>query len=160
MDAYQALLLLSLQEDTNSSDMGGTYIGLFEDKQSNSKWHLITAPNIFTTSCKWQNNNLNFNQTSSINGYDNCHNLKYLQNYPAIEYCVNFSFNKFSDYYLPSIYELRFINKKTSVLQNNFYWSSTEFDELNCYTHTNNLISQKNKLENAFVHPVRRIVLR
>lgn len=158
INAYQALLLLSMQEDTNNSDMGGTYVGLFEDKNTNEKWHLITAPNEFITKLKWSHV-IHFNNTSSFNGFTNCCNIKNIEEYPAIEYCLTFSFNGFNDYYLPSIYELRFINSKTLLIQNNFYWSSSEYDDSNCYTYTNLLISQKSKLEKAFIQPVRRIFL-
>ncbi len=152
MDSYQALLLLTLSENTDISDMGGTYVGLFNN------WHLVTAPSTYVKKFKWQNTKLKINTTVD-NGYNNSYNVKNLDNHPAINYCINFTFNKFNDYYLPSIYELRFINKKTSILENNFYWSSTEYNDSEVYSYTDSLISTKDKYSEAFVLPVRRLLL-
>ena len=109
---------------------------------------LISAPTDQSNSATWSNVNVSYTDTYAsgsglFDGDGNCYRIRRTQgdcaSCNAAEICLDFSIGVYSDWYLPSKYELNLMY--TNIGQgnalglgnvggfaNNYYWSSTEFD--------------------------------
>jgi hypothetical protein len=89
-----------------------------------------------------------------------CNNNDY---YPAIHYCRNLNIGGFTDWYLPSIKELEFINLHIDIIPYSYgtYWSSTYVDKFKSFTRKLNYASTHftDICRTHTVRPIRKIIL-
>jgi hypothetical protein len=125
---------------------GGYYIGTI-DIGNNNCYYLIVAPNSLggSTSCFWKvTGTLTTGASSFCDGYLNTYGALNNTTHPAGNWTATRTINGYSDWYLPSLNELRTIirnNKSFSVdgselfTRGFLYWSSTQDNAINAWTH-------------------------
>jgi hypothetical protein len=112
---------------------------------------LISAPIDQSTGIQWYNGSYTDTYASGSGLFDgdgNCYRIRRSQgdcaNCNAAELCLDLTLGAYSDWYLPSKYELNLMYRNIGLgnalglgnvggFASNFYWSSTELDNLNAW---------------------------